>query len=163
MASIKNVLAVIGLVSVIAFVGVCVALMASGGDNANGPDPVPDADADASTDGLTKDEIQAKLQHYADILNADDGKDHYLIVSGSVKTYTHSQSSVTSESMIHVKPGSVKVTDGDLAITVSESTTYNSGLTHTTTYYSSEYLIPYHAIAGIKIIKKPNPSDLRTE
>ncbi len=152
MASIKNVLAVIGLVSVIAFVGVCLALMASGGNNTNGPDSIQDADA--STDGLTKDEIQAKLQHYADILNAEDGKEHYLIVSGSVFTYTHSQSSVTSESMIHVKPGFVKVTDGDLSITVPESTTYNSGMTHKTTYYSSEYLIPYHAIAGIKIIKQ---------
>lgn len=72
---------------------------------------------------------------------------HYLIVSGLVKTSTRDYSSITSESMIRISPGSAKVIDGDLVINVTESTSYHSNVTK----YSCEYTIPYHAIAGIKI------------
>ncbi len=145
MASMKNVLAAIGLITIMAFAGICVALMASSVDDTHNMDPV--TYSDANTDGLTKEEIQKKLQHYADVLNANDGKTHYLIVSGLVKTSTRDYSSITSESMIRISPGSAKVIDGDLVINVTESTSYHSNVTK----YSCEYTIPYHAITGIKI------------
>ena len=105
--------------------------MASGGDNTNCSDLVPDADA--STDGLTKDEIQAKLQHYADVLNTKDGKSRYLL---------------TANDSIAPIVGSAKVVDGDLVFNSAESSSYAG----TTNWRYYEYTLPYHSIIGIKCL-----------
>ena len=150
-----KVLAAIGLISMIAFAGVCVMLMTSGGDHVNDPGSSPiSPDVDASTDGLSKNEVQAKLQHYADVLNANDGKTHYLVVSGLVHTYIHDSNSVSGESMIAVSPGSATVTDGELVLSsLSESYSYRSGSHSITNKYVCDYMIPYHAIVGIKLVE----------
>ncbi len=127
-----KVLAAIGLISIIAFAGVCLMLMSTGGEHNDGPSS--SYDIDASTDGLTKDEIQAKLQGYADLLNSRDGKNRYLMVNGE---------------MLKPTPGSVKVVNGDLILSVTEASSYYTG----TTYYYYEYVVPYHSIAGLKTIK----------
>ncbi len=121
-----KVLAAIGLISIIAFAGVCVLLMSSGGDHTedSGSSPIIPSDVDASTDGLSKTEVQAKLQHYADLLNASDGKTHYLIVSGSVKSTEGS--GVAGDCMIYVSPGSATVSDEDLVLSGVSETYYES-------------------------------------
>ena len=150
-----KVLAAIGLISIIAFAGVCVMLMSSGGDHTSDPGSSPiSPDVDANTDGLSKTEVQTKLQHYADLLNASDGKTHYLVVSGSVHTYNNETSSVSGDCMINVAPGSATVSDGDLLLSsISESYSFHSGLSTYTSNYVCDYVIPYHAIVGIKIVK----------
>ncbi len=152
-----RILAVIGLVSIIAFVGVCIVLMASGGNHDDNSDPSTtiSPDVDASSDGLSKDEVQTKLQHYADLLNANDGKTHYLIVSGSVHTFNGDGSSVMGDCMIKVDPGSASAINGDLVLFgISESYYWRSGAFNSgTNIYSCDYVIPYHAIVGLKIVK----------
>ena len=142
MTSLKNGFAVIGVIAIIAVAGAGVALVMFNGN--------PSEQTDAAnmngvgTDGLTYEQVQAKLQHYADILNADDGKRNYLIVSGS--TYFHkgdASSSVKSDCAIFVTKGSAKIVNGDLFVSATEFyTSYEN--------YTCDYLIPYHAIVGIK-------------
>jgi hypothetical protein len=152
----KKVFAAIGLTSIIAIAGVCVAMMPSGGDH---PEiPGSPSEADASTDGLTKNEVQAKLQHYADLLNTDDGKTRYLVVSGSVHTFNNESSGVVGDCMIGVAPGSASVADGDLLISASETYTNWTGSRHISSVYACDYVVPYHAIVGIKIVKTSSNS-----
>ncbi len=154
-----KVLAAIGLISIIAFAGVCVMLMISGGDHVNdsGSSPIS-PDVDASTDGLSKTELQAKLQHYADLLNMSDDKTHYLVVSGSVKTT--GSNGVAGDCMINVAPGSATVSDGDLVLSgLSETYSHSyTGYHSSTDIYSCDYVIPYHAIVGIKLVKQTSHS-----
>ncbi len=146
----KNVLAAIGLVTVLAVSGIAVAFVMNGGES---PSEQSDAETTGTesvgTDGLTYAQIQEKLQRYADMINnAADGKGVYLIVSGDVRNITTSQySSISgSDSIIPVK-GSAKVTNGDLTVTANESV--NSSISIVS--YECEYTIPYHAIVAIKI------------
>ncbi len=155
MTSLNNGFAVIGVIAIIAVAGAGVALVMFNGD--------PSEQTDAAnmngvgTDGLTYEQVQAKLQHYADLLNKDDGKTHYLILSGTTHTVRSSSGSysfsdnIRSDYMINVKVGSASVSNGDLLISgISEAYSSSSGSYSTRTEYSCDYLIPYHSIVGLK-------------
>ncbi len=154
-----KVLAAIGLMSIIAFAGVCVMLMSTGGGHSNDSGSSPAMpDVYASTDGLSKSEIQATLQHYAALQNTSDDKTHYLVVSGSVRST--GSNGVAGDCMINVAPGSAIVSDGELVLSGLSETYYNSysGYHSSTTVYACDYVVPYHSIVGIKLVKQTSHS-----
>ncbi|MBR4226983.1 MAG: hypothetical protein IKR86_09520 [Candidatus Methanomethylophilaceae archaeon] len=143
MASMRNALAVVGLISIIAVSCIAVGLLIANEEPSKPPD---DWSADASTDGLTYSQIQSKLNHYAEILNT---KDAYLVLSGDVwsQSYGSSVISTTSGNTVTPVPGSAKVVDGDLMIT-TKLRSYSGG---TSSYTNYDLIIPYHSIVAIKI------------
>ncbi len=125
MDSVKNVLAAIGVVAIIAVAGL--AFWMSGSSN----HASDDADAASSSD------IIADLTRYAEILN-DESITARVCVNNNIFLVSGTSSGITAEPV----KGTVKVSGLNLEF----DKWYDDR--HTQTHH---YIVPYHAISGIRI------------
>ena len=128
MDSVKNVLAFIGIISIITIAGVASWLCLQ----SDGPDD--------GTDAASSSDIIADLNRYAEILN-DPSLNVRICVNNTIFLVSGTSPGSTAEPI----KGTVKV----VGLSLELDKKYNDNTVH-------HYVIPYHAISGVRITSGAN-------